>query len=167
MGVVAVGGGWVVGEWCWCCWCWCWWQWGRFAWEQQADEEGPEEAATSPGKDSKPDESLKRRHSWLLRNAPEGSIKVEEKWKHLVADHDELAKVQQLKGRIHCVLEAMDAALPQYSETTFTLALRKNEQGLWHNEVYTMRDMQPNEILLAPSRVRSRARTWPKWQMPF
>ena len=55
-----------------------------------------------------------------------------------------------LKGRAAAGLEDLHEVLPQYSEKDFVIAQRMNAQGVWKSELWTNRDFEANEILLAP-----------------
>ena len=54
-----------------------------------------------------------------------------------------------LRGRIAVGLEAIYEALPIYGGEDFLLVHRKSDKGLWKDELWTLRDFEPLEIMFA------------------
>ena len=59
-------------------------------------------------------------------------------------------KTFYLRSRIGIGLQALSETLPKYSETDFAIVHRKNDKGILKSELYTNRDFEAMEILLAP-----------------
>ena len=55
-----------------------------------------------------------------------------------------------LRDHITVRLEALVDALPDYTAKDFAIFQRQNAHGVWKSEVWTKRDFDPREILLAP-----------------
>ena len=47
-------------------------------------------------------------------------------------------------------MQALSEVLPKYSEKDFVIVYRKNKQGMFKSEIWTKRDFEPLEIMLAP-----------------
>ena len=77
-------------------------------------------------------------------------VKIEDKWKSLLAEGDDLCKTMHLRGLIATGLQALPELMPKYSEKDFFLVNRKTDKGLWKSELWTKRDFEPLEIQLAP-----------------
>ena len=87
---------------------------------------------------------------WLVGASAPGDVKVESKWKVLQCDNDILTKNMFLRGRIASGLQALLESLPKFSEKDFVVAHRKNDKGIFKTEIWTKRDFEPLEIMLAP-----------------
>ena len=87
---------------------------------------------------------------WALGASDPASVKMSSKFKHLLADHDKNMKVWQLRSRIGVAIQALSEALPTYSDADFFVVHRKNERGMWKDELWTKKDFQAYEILFAP-----------------
>ena len=86
----------------------------------------------------------------VVGDSDPANVKVEDKWKSLLADADDLCKTMYLRGSIAVGLQALSEVMPKYSEKDFILVNRKNDKGLWKSELWTKRDFEPLEIQLAP-----------------
>ena len=86
----------------------------------------------------------------VLGDAAPADVKVEDKWKSLLADGDELNKCMWLRSNIGTGLQALFELLPKYSDKDFIMVNRKTDKGLWKSELWTKRDFEPLEIQLAP-----------------
>ena len=78
------------------------------------------------------------------------SVKVESGWTKLLSDADPLCKAFWVKSKIGLLLETLHEYLPTYNDKDFVVAHRKLESGAFKTEVWTRRDFEANEILLAP-----------------
>jgi hypothetical protein len=87
---------------------------------------------------------------WFLGSSDPSCVKIEPHFKELVADSDKCSKLMYLKSRIGVAQEALLETLPKYSEKDFVVVHRKNEKGLWKDELWTKRDFEPLEIQLGP-----------------
>ena len=94
-------------------------------------------------------EEHKKPH-WVLGSSAPADVRVERKWSSLQADADVLTRTMYLRGRIATGLQALSEILPKFSEKDFVVVNRKNEKGLWKSEIFTNRDFEPLEIMLAP-----------------
>ena len=107
--------------------------------------------AAGKGGPSKHDEDeSKSIAKWILGSSAPTDVHVETKWTSLVADQDELCKVQALKGRVFTGLQVMSEVLPKWTLKDFVVVHRRTEKGVWKGEVWTKRDFEAHEILLAP-----------------
>ena len=87
---------------------------------------------------------------WILGSSAPTDVHVETKWTSLVADQDKLCKAVALKGRIFTGLQVMSEVLPKWTLKDFVVVHRRTEKGVWKGEVWTKRDFEAHEILLAP-----------------
>ena len=55
-----------------------------------------------------------------------------------------------MKGRIFTGLQVMSEVLPRWTLKDFVVVHRRTEKGVWKGEVWTKRDFEAYEILLAP-----------------
>ena len=78
-------------------------------------------------------------------------IKQIKRPKPLLCDKDELTRLWYLKSRVASALEALHEVLPQFTEQDLVIAHRQNKQGAWRPELWTHRDFDAYEIILAPS----------------
>jgi hypothetical protein len=87
----------------------------------------------------------------LVGSSDPSCVKQEPLWsKALLGDNDQLTRTWYLKSRIGVGMEALSESLPSYSEKDLVVAHRKNDKGVWRGEVWTKRDFEPLELLLAP-----------------
>ena len=86
----------------------------------------------------------------VVGDAAPADVKVEEKWKSLLADGDDLNKRLWLRGSIATGLQALLEIRPKYAEKGLTMVNRKTGTGLWKPELWAKRDFEPLEIQLAP-----------------
>ena len=86
----------------------------------------------------------------IVGDSDPADVKVEDKWKSLLADGDDLCKTMYLRGSIAVGLQALSELMPKYSGKDFILVNLKNDKGLWKSELWTKRDFEPLEIQLAP-----------------
>ena len=113
----------------------------------------PAKAPAGKAGSSKHDEDeSKSMAKWILGSSDPADVHVETKWTSLLADQDNLTKVMYLKGRISTGLQAMSEVLPKWTLKDFVVVHRRAEKGLgvWKGEVWTKRDFEALEILLAP-----------------
>ena len=83
---------------------------------------------------------------WVLR----GLLRQEEpSLKNLQADCDNNIKLMYLRSRIGMTMEALAESLLSYSDKDFLVVHRKNNKGLWKDELWTQRDLA-FEIQLGP-----------------
>ena len=87
----------------------------------------------------------------LLMDSAPANIQVEDKWKNLLADGDELSKMMYLRGRIATGLQSLLDLMPKYSEKDLLVVNRKTEKGIWKSELWTNRSFEPLELQLAPA----------------
>ena len=116
----------------------------------KAGEAASSSGPAAGGKKEEPVDDVQKSLKWIVGSSSPADVKVESKWKTLQADDDTLTKNMYLRGRISTGLQALSESLPKYSDKDFILAHRKNEKGIWKHEIYTKRDFEPFEILLAP-----------------
>ena len=86
----------------------------------------------------------------VVGDSGRADVKVEDKWKSLLADGDDLNKCLWLRGSIATGLKALFEIMPKYSEKDFIMVNRKTDKGLWKSELWTKRGFEPLEIQLAP-----------------
>ena len=55
-----------------------------------------------------------------------------------------------LKSRIGVTMEALAESLPSYNDKDFLVVHKKNNKGLWKDELWTQRDFDAFEIQLGP-----------------
>ena len=55
-----------------------------------------------------------------------------------------------LRSRIGVGLEALAEIIPKFTEKDLVVAQRKNDKGVWRSELWSSRDFEANELLLAP-----------------
>jgi hypothetical protein len=100
--------------------------------------------------ESEPAVQDNKKPQWLLGSSSPADVRVERKWSSLQADADMLTKTMYLRGRIATGLQALSEVLPKFTEKDFVVLNRKNDKGLWKSEIFTNRDFEPLEIMLAP-----------------
>jgi hypothetical protein len=86
----------------------------------------------------------------VVGDSAPADVNVEDKWKSLLADGDELNKCMWLRRTIATGLQALFEVMPKYSEKDFIMVNRKTDKGLWKSELWAKRDFEPLEIQLAP-----------------
>ena len=96
------------------------------------------------------DDDAKSIAKWILGSSAPTDVHVETKWTSLVADQDKLTKIASLKGRIFAGLQVMYEVLPKWTLKDFVVVHRRGDKGVWKGEVWTKRDFEALEILLAP-----------------
>ena len=106
--------------------------------------------APAAGKAKHDEDEAKGISKWILGSSAPADVHVEAKWTSLVADQDELCKLMALKGRIYTSLQVMSEVLPRWTLKDFVVAHRRSDKGVWKGEVWTKRDFEAYEILLAP-----------------
>ena len=109
---------------------------------QEDDKE--ENEATADGK--RTSEAPK----WLVGNSDPAGVKKENSWKSLLSDSDTLTRTWYLRSRIGSGMQALSESLPTWSDKDLVVAHRRNENGIWRDELWTARDFHANELLLAP-----------------
>ena len=99
-----------------------------------------EPASKKPGSGSSKDhDNTSQVPKWLLSPQEDpANVYVESKWTSLLADGD---KLLQTTWRV---------ALPKYTHKDFVVLTRKIDRGAWRGELWTNRDCEAYEILLAP-----------------
>ena len=119
----------------------------------QAAQEAPEE----PGnKDEEPEDSDKKKGNtykapaWCLGDSDPDHCLLVQFWQKLQADNDVLMSSVATRARIHVGLEALRETLPVYTNTDVSIVNRKNDKGVWRSEVWTRRDFEAYQIMLAP-----------------
>ena len=55
-----------------------------------------------------------------------------------------------LRSRIGVGLEALAKIIPKFTEKDLVLAQRKSDKGVWRSELWSNRDFEANELILAP-----------------
>ena len=70
--------------------------------------------------------------------------------KHLSADSEKTLQCFLLRCRIGECLEALMESLPTFSDRDLQVVHRKTEKGVWKDELWTKRDFEPQELMLAP-----------------
>ena len=70
--------------------------------------------------------------------------------KNLSADSEKTLKSFLLRSRVGGGLEALMESLPTFSGKDLQVVHRKTERGLWKDELWTKRDFEPQELMLAP-----------------
>ena len=87
---------------------------------------------------------------WALEKSDPASVKIDSKFKHLLADQDKNMKLWHLRSRIGVALQALAETLPTYCDKDFFVIHRKNDRGMWKDELWTKRDFEAHEIMIAP-----------------
>jgi hypothetical protein len=87
---------------------------------------------------------------WLVGSSDPSCVKKEPLWRTLLCDSDACARMWHLRSRIGVGMEALSEVLPNYCEKDLVLAHRKSDKGVWRDELWTNREFQPFELLLAP-----------------
>ena len=90
---------------------------------------------------------------WCIGSSAPADVQVVDKWaKDLVADADDLSKNMWIRGRISVGMQAMYDVLPKYKDSDFLVVHRRNQdlKGQWQCEVWTKKDFEPMEIMIAP-----------------
>ena len=86
----------------------------------------------------------------VVGDSAPADVKVQDKWKSLLGDGDDLSKCLWIRGSIATGMHAMFEIMPKYSDKDFIMVNRKTHPGLWKSELWTKRDFEPLEIQLAP-----------------
>ena len=88
---------------------------------------------------------------WMVGSSDPSCVKKEPLWsKSLLSDADSLTRIWYLKSRIGVGMEALSESLPSYCEKDLVVVHRKSDKGVWRDELWTNRDFEPLELLLAP-----------------
>ena len=87
---------------------------------------------------------------WALKDSEPQNVKIEQKFKDLLADNEKSAKDVFMRSRVFVIMEALLETLPTYKDADFHIVNRRHEKGTWITEIYTKRDFEALEILLAP-----------------
>ena len=107
-------------------------------------------AASASASTSCAEEKASSVPQWLRGDSDMAVIK-QAKWsKSLVCDRDDLMRINYIKSRVASGLEALHEVLPQFTEKDLVVAQRQNKQGAWKSELWTNRDFDAYEIILAP-----------------
>ena len=85
---------------------------------------------------------------WVPGSSDPQSVKQQEPFPLEALDKN--TKLMYLRGRIAVGLEAIYETLPCYDAEDFLLVHRKNEKGVWKDELWTLRDFEPLEIMFGP-----------------
>ena len=112
--------------------------------QEDGKEEKEENEATADGK--RTSEAPK----WLVGDSDPAGVKKENSWKSLLSDSESLTRAWYLRSRIGSGMQALWESLPTWSDKDLVVAHRKNEKGIWRDELWTARDFDANELLLAP-----------------
>ena len=87
---------------------------------------------------------------WALGKSEPSSVKKEPSFKSLQADSDSNLKLMYLRSRIGVSMQALAESLPSYGDQDFLVVHRKNDKGIWKDELWTKRDFDAWEIQLGP-----------------
>ena len=109
------------------------------------------EAAAASSSTSCAEEKGSSVPQWLRGDSEFNAVIKQTKWyKSLVCDKDDLRRLSYIKSRVASGLEALHEVLPQFTEKDLVVAQRQNKQGAWKSELWTNRDFDAYEIILAP-----------------
>ena len=113
---------------------------------QQAALKEPESEASSGKEPAKPP----RVPDHIKGDSKDSSVVALKSFKEFMADQDKNVMLMYLRSRIGVSLQALCDSLPTYKDSDFVVVARKNEKGLWKNEVWTKRAFEPLEIQFGP-----------------
>ena len=91
-----------------------------------------------------------RAPDWLLLDSEPEAVKTEVSWQKLLGDADESNKTFWLKSRIGICLEALAATLPKFTEKDLLVCHRRNNRGVWKDELWAQRPFGAEELVFAP-----------------
>ena len=115
----------------------------------EAEPEGDEEpAASSSSKAKKGDKTVPP--EWALQSSKLEQVKVEPQWEKLLSNWENLNKAFWLKSRVGVCLDSLASTVPEYTSKDLMILHRQNQQGVWKDEVWTLKPFGPQELVFAP-----------------
>ena len=88
--------------------------------------------------------------AWALEGREPDCVKVEPSLRNLSADSEKTLQCFLLRCRVGGCLQALMESLPTFSDKDLQFVHRKTERGLWKDELWTKRDFEAQELMLAP-----------------
>ena len=88
--------------------------------------------------------------AWALEGCDPDCVKVEPSLRNLCADSEKALQCFLLRCRVGECLEALMESLPTFSDRDLQVVHRKTEKGVWKDELWTKRDFEAQELMLAP-----------------